>query len=159
MVKNAPANLGGTGDLGSNPELGRSPGEGDGSPLQYSRPGNPMDRGAWWATAHGITKSWTQMSSSAPNCIHVSPPSLSPLLCSLCQDHRKTVTLTQRPRPRGSVLKNAPACVRQTTPCQDTLELDVTGESSDGDLVFTCSSVPNASWILCIILILKFLLK
>ena len=38
------------GDLGSVPGLGRSPGEGNGNPLQYSNLGNPMDRGAWWAT-------------------------------------------------------------------------------------------------------------
>ena len=47
------------GDLGSIPRLGRSPGEGNGNPLQYSYPENPMDRGAWWATVHGVTKSRT----------------------------------------------------------------------------------------------------
>ena len=46
-------------DPGSIPELGRSPGEGNGNPLQYSCLGNPMDRGAWQATVHGVTKSWT----------------------------------------------------------------------------------------------------
>ena len=40
------------GDLGSIPGSGRSPGEGNGNPLQYSRLENPMDRGAWWATVH-----------------------------------------------------------------------------------------------------------
>ena len=45
------------GDPGSIPESGRSPGEGNGNPLQYSHPENPMDRGAWWTTVHGITKS------------------------------------------------------------------------------------------------------
>ena len=45
-----------TGDPGSIPESGRSPGEEKGNPLQYSGPGNPMDRGAWWATVHGVTK-------------------------------------------------------------------------------------------------------
>ena len=49
-------------DLGSIPGLGRSPGEGNGSPLQYSCLENPMDKGAWWATVHGVTKSWTQLS-------------------------------------------------------------------------------------------------
>ena len=39
-------------------ELGRSPGEGDGNPLQYSCLENPMDGGAWWATVHGVAKSW-----------------------------------------------------------------------------------------------------
>ena len=50
------------GDLGSIPGSGRSPGEGNGNPLQYSCPENHMDRGAWWATVHGVSKSWTQMS-------------------------------------------------------------------------------------------------
>ena len=47
------------GDLSSIPGLGRSPGEGNGNPLQYSCLKNPMDQGAWWATAHGVTKSQT----------------------------------------------------------------------------------------------------
>ena len=45
------------GDLGFIPGSGRSPGEGDGSPLQYSCLENPMDRGVWWATVQGVTKS------------------------------------------------------------------------------------------------------
>ena len=44
------------GDLGSIPGSGRSPGEGNGNPLQYSCLENPMDGGAWWATVHGVTK-------------------------------------------------------------------------------------------------------
>ena len=47
------------GDLGSIPELGRSPREGRGNPLQYSCLENPMDRGASWATVHGVTQSQT----------------------------------------------------------------------------------------------------
>ena len=50
MVWNLPAN---SRDEGSNPELGRSPGEGNGNLLQYFYLGNPMDREAWWATIHG----------------------------------------------------------------------------------------------------------
>ena len=46
VVKNLPANAGDSGDAGSNPGLGRSPGGGNGNPLQYSCLGNPMDRGA-----------------------------------------------------------------------------------------------------------------
>jgi len=53
VLKNLPAN---TGDMGLIPGPGRSPGEGNGNPLQYSCLGNPMDRGAWWATEHGVTK-------------------------------------------------------------------------------------------------------
>ena len=44
------------GDPGSIPGLGRSPGEGNGYPLQFSCQGNPMDTGAWWATVHGVMK-------------------------------------------------------------------------------------------------------
>ena len=47
------------GDLGSIPGSGRSPGEGNGNPFEYSCLENPMDRRAWWATVHGVTKSWT----------------------------------------------------------------------------------------------------
>ena len=47
------------GDLDSIPRLGRSPGEGNGNPLQYSCLENPMNREAWWAAVHGVTKSQT----------------------------------------------------------------------------------------------------
>ena len=53
VVKNLCANAG---DMGSIPGSGRSPGEGNGNPLQYACLGNPMDRGAWQATVHGVTK-------------------------------------------------------------------------------------------------------
>ena len=49
------------GDLGLIPGLGRSPGGGHGNPLQYSFLENPMDRGAWWTTVHGVTKSRTRL--------------------------------------------------------------------------------------------------
>ena len=52
-VRNPPANAG---DMGSIPGLGRSPEEGKGNSLQYSCLGNPMHRGAWWATVHGVAK-------------------------------------------------------------------------------------------------------
>ena len=55
-------NAGDTRDTGSIPGSGRSPEEGHGKPLQYSCLENFMDRGAWWATVHGVTKSWTQQS-------------------------------------------------------------------------------------------------
>ena len=61
-VKNLPANAGDTRDMGLIPGSGRSPGEGNSNPLQYSYPGNPMDRGAWQAIVHGITKSRTKLS-------------------------------------------------------------------------------------------------
>ena len=55
-VKNLPANAGEARDMGSIRRLGRCPGEGNDNPLQYSCLGNPMDRGAWWATVHGVAK-------------------------------------------------------------------------------------------------------
>ena len=58
MVKN----VGDTRDAGSIPGLGRSPGAGNGDPLQYSCLENPMDREAWRATVHGVAKSRTQVS-------------------------------------------------------------------------------------------------
>ena len=59
VVKNLPANAG---DVGSIPGLGRSPGEGNGNPIQYSCLETLMDRGAWWATVYGVAKSRTQLS-------------------------------------------------------------------------------------------------
>ena len=56
VVKNLPADAGYTGLI---PGSGRSPGEGNGNPLQYSCLGDPMDRGVWWATVHGVAKGWT----------------------------------------------------------------------------------------------------
>ena len=61
MVKNPPANAGDIRVAGSIPGLGRSPGGGHGDPLQYSCLKNPMDRGAWRATVHAVTKSRTQL--------------------------------------------------------------------------------------------------
>ena len=59
VLKNPPANAGDIRVMGLTPGLKRSPGEGNGNPLQYFCLENPMDRGAWWATVHGVTKSWT----------------------------------------------------------------------------------------------------
>ena len=59
MVKNLSANARDIRDVGSIPGLGGSPGGGNGNPLQHSCLENPMDRGAWRATIHGVTKSWT----------------------------------------------------------------------------------------------------
>ena len=56
MVKNQLTNVGDAGDAGLISGSGRSPGEGNGNPLQYSCLGNPMDRGAWWATVHRVEK-------------------------------------------------------------------------------------------------------
>ena len=65
VVKNLPANTGATGDLGGIPGSGGSPEGKNGNPLQYSCWDNPMDRETWWATVHGVRKSWTWLSSWA----------------------------------------------------------------------------------------------
>ena len=62
MVNNPPANAGDARDVSWIPCSGRSPGEGNGNPLQYSCLENPMDRGAWPATVHGVAKSQTRLS-------------------------------------------------------------------------------------------------
>ena len=61
MVKNLPANAEDIRDSGLIPRSGRSPGGGHGNPLQYSCLENPMDRGAWRAPVHRVTKSWTRL--------------------------------------------------------------------------------------------------
>ena len=61
MIRNLPANAGAAGDTGSIPMLGKSPGGGNGNPLHYFCLENPMDRGAWQATVHEITKNQTQL--------------------------------------------------------------------------------------------------
>ena len=67
-VKNLPANAG---DVGLSLESGRSPGEGNGNPLQYSCLENPLDRGAWRVTVHGVAKSWTGLSDKTTRCINI----------------------------------------------------------------------------------------
>ena len=62
MVKNLPVHAGDAGDAGSIPGSGRSPGVGNGNPLQSSCLEKSMDRGAWQATVHGVAKSRTQAS-------------------------------------------------------------------------------------------------
>ena len=62
MVKNPPAIAGDAKDVGSIPGWGRSPGGGNGNPLQYSCLENPMDRGAGWTTVHSVAKNHTQRS-------------------------------------------------------------------------------------------------
>ena len=58
VVKNLFANAGDSGDAGSIPGSEGSPGEGNGNPLLYSCLQNPMDRGTWWATVHGVAMSY-----------------------------------------------------------------------------------------------------
>ena len=68
MVKNLPASAGDIGDVASILGSVRSPGEGNGKPLQYSCLENSMNRGAWWATGHGAAKSQTRLSTHMHLC-------------------------------------------------------------------------------------------
>ena len=61
VVKNSPANAGDLRDVGLIPGSGRAPGGGHGNPLQYPCLENPVDRGAWWAAAHGVVPSQTRL--------------------------------------------------------------------------------------------------
>ena len=62
VAKNPPASAGDSGAMGSIPGLRRSPGEGNGNPLQCSCLGNSMDREAWWAVVHGVARNWMRLS-------------------------------------------------------------------------------------------------
>ena len=87
VVENPPTNAGDTGDVGLIHGSGRSPGEGSDNPLQYACLENPMDKGAWWATVPGVTKSWTRLSMHA---------------CTHTHTHTHTHTTTLKPkRSRG----------------------------------------------------------
>ena len=70
VLKNLAANARDTRDKGFIPGWERSPGGGNGNPLQYSYLGSPMDRGAWWATVHGVAKSWTRLTEHTYTHIH-----------------------------------------------------------------------------------------
>ena len=63
---------GGIGDVGSIPELGRSPAGGNGNPPQYSCLENPMDRGAWRDTVHQVTENWAQLSTHTLTVVYTS---------------------------------------------------------------------------------------
>ena len=73
MVKKSACNAG---DPGLIPGLGRSPGEGNGNPRQYSGPENPMDRGAWWATVHRVAHNLA--------CMHIAVSSNAVILFTAC---------------------------------------------------------------------------
>ena len=70
MIKNPSVNAGDIKDAGLTSGWGRSPGGGNGNPLQYSCLENPMDRGAWWPTVHGVAKSQRQLKQLSTQHIH-----------------------------------------------------------------------------------------
>ena len=81
VVKNPPVSAG---KAGSIPGLGRSPGEGNGNPLQYSCLRNPMDKGAWWVTVYGVAKSQTQLNEWTMTTNQAIIKSCQSLLSRLC---------------------------------------------------------------------------
>ena len=85
MVKNPPVNAGDAGDTGSIPGLGRSPGGGNGNPLHYSCLGNPMNRGAWRATLHGVAESRTGLSA------HICTATSSRFICVVAFHERNSL--------------------------------------------------------------------
>ena len=91
------------GDLGLIPGLGRSSGEENGSPLQYSCLKNPIDRGTWWATVHGVAKSWDTTDQLTLSLSH-SPCSLEQHNCFLALPTTQPTSwvYTQPPRPPTS---------------------------------------------------------
>ena len=101
MVKNLPANAGFIKDVGSIPRSGRSPGEGHCHPLQYSCLENPMDRGAWWATVHGIAKSWTQQKRLSMHARTKTSLSLE-CVCKMMSVPRRGENMENRDHPMGA---------------------------------------------------------
>ena len=82
VVKKPPANA----EVGSVPGWRRSPGERNGNPLQHSCPGNPLSRGAWWATVHGVAKEsdMTWRLNNTDNCFQWLFPSLPYICAPIC---------------------------------------------------------------------------
>ena len=96
VVKNPPASEEDAGDTGSIPGLEGSPGGRNGTSLQYSCLGNRVGRGAWWATVHGVTKSWMNWTPTGPTSYCTSGPYLLSILClelCLCQSQSPNLSL------------------------------------------------------------------
>ena len=99
-IKKPPANTGNARDLGLIPGSGRSPGGGNGNPLQYSCLENPMDRGAWRATVHGVAKSRTQLKQLAHELLQ-SQDDIEPEHKSIWFQRRGNIFSKQRMRQKS----------------------------------------------------------
>ena len=86
VIKNLPAKTGDIRDMGSIPGWGRSPGEEHGNPLQYSCLENPMDRGAWQSTVHGVVQSWTRLKRFSMHTYMFREGNGNPLQCSCLEN-------------------------------------------------------------------------
>ena len=113
MVKNSPGNVEDSRDIGSIPGLGRSPGEGNGNPLQYSCLNNPMDRGARQATVHGVTKSQIQLrlqhsfiQSGRQRGPRERSAGIAAAIVGTCSNSIMKAALTSDSSPDGSTLTN-----------------------------------------------------
>ena len=125
VIKNPPVSAGDTGDGSSTPGSGRSPGEGNSNPLQYACLGNSMDRGAWWATVHGVAKSRTRLSTHPhmhePDRAGSESPAAPSQLCGLGLDHQLFSM-----RPLNSGLSWSPNSPTPTNPiCQPVTTADL----------------------------------
>ena len=102
------------GDLGSVPGSGRSPAAGHGNPFQYSCLENPVDRGAWWATAHGVAESDTTEQVSTQHGASLSTLHRTPSAQALCQSPQPcsrlpTVTIPEKGTPQSVTTGPSPA--------------------------------------------------
>ena len=117
MVENPPANAGDATHVGPITGLASSPGGGHGNPLQYSCLRNPMDRGGWWATVHGVTKSRTQLSDSKTTTLHpTSSPGWSFHPSLSCLVSRGILTLPRRGGSSFSSVEKVPLSLTLRVP-------------------------------------------
>ena len=84
VAKNPPANAGDARDSGLTPGSGRSPGGGNGNPLQYSCLENSLDRGAWWATVNRVAHSWTRLKRRSTHARTVLSVQLNVIMSDTC---------------------------------------------------------------------------
>ena len=123
MVKNLPANVGDSGDTGLIPESGRSPGGGNSNSIQYSCLENSMGREAWWATVHGVTKSWTLLKRLSMRTCLTNYPRTSWL---------KSTMFMISEDSEGQELGQSMVATAQSVPC------DVCQEQKEAIIFFAC---------------------
>ena len=118
----------------STPGSGRSPGEGNGNPLQYSCLENSMDRGAWWATVHGVAKSWTRLSNFT--LIYKIGNQQGPTV-----QHRELYSICCNNLYRKIIWKRVSVCVTESLCCNTTLWINYEVKKSES---VSCSVVSDS---------------